>query len=86
MALFAIGPGIGCLTDYTSRVDFYTAEIHGQRIRCYDGREPWHVMVSADDVHAVFGLSDDELRVPLRVEADIFIGYVYAELESVRRE
>jgi hypothetical protein len=31
-------------------------------------------------------LSDDELRVPLRVEADIFIGYVYAELESVQRE
>jgi hypothetical protein len=31
-------------------------------------------------------LSDDELRVPLRVEADIFIGYVYAELESAQRE
>jgi Protein of unknown function (DUF3108) len=31
-------------------------------------------------------LSDDDLRVPLRVEADIFIGYVYAELESAQRE
>lgn len=31
-------------------------------------------------------LSDDELRVPLRVEADIFIGYVFAELESIQRE
>ena len=31
-------------------------------------------------------LSDDDLRIPLRVEADIFIGYVYAELESLQRE
>jgi hypothetical protein len=31
-------------------------------------------------------LSDDDLRIPLRVEADIFIGYVYAELESLERE
>jgi Protein of unknown function (DUF3108) len=27
-------------------------------------------------------LSDDQLRLPLRVEADIFIGYVFAELET----
>ena len=27
-------------------------------------------------------LSDDEFRLPLRVEADIFIGYVFAELET----
>jgi Protein of unknown function (DUF3108) len=27
-------------------------------------------------------LSDDENRLPLRVEADIFIGYVFAELET----
>lgn len=27
-------------------------------------------------------LSDDEYRLPLRVEADIFIGYVFAELET----
>jgi len=27
-------------------------------------------------------LSDDSLRLPLRVEADIFIGYVFAELET----
>jgi hypothetical protein len=31
-------------------------------------------------------LSDDDLRIPLRAEADIFIGYVYAELESLQRE
>lgn len=31
-------------------------------------------------------LSDDELRIPLRVETDIFVGYVYAELESIQRE
>ncbi len=31
-------------------------------------------------------LSDDDLRVPLRLEADIFVGYVYAELESLKRE
>jgi hypothetical protein len=29
-------------------------------------------------------LSDDDKRIPLRIEADIFIGYVFAELESVR--
>jgi hypothetical protein len=27
-------------------------------------------------------LSDDQLRLPLRVEADIFVGYVFAELET----
>jgi hypothetical protein len=27
-------------------------------------------------------ISDDEYRLPLRVEADIFIGYVFAELET----
>jgi len=31
-------------------------------------------------------LSDDEKRIPLRVEADIFIGYVFAELESMVEE
>jgi hypothetical protein len=28
-------------------------------------------------------LSDDDKRIPLRLEADIFIGYVFVELESV---
>lgn len=31
-------------------------------------------------------LSDDSNRVPLRIEADIFIGYVFAELESMQVE
>ena len=31
-------------------------------------------------------LSDDDKRIPLRIEADIFIGYVYAELDSVQLE
>jgi hypothetical protein len=31
-------------------------------------------------------LSDDAKRIPLRIEADIFIGYVFAELESVQIE
>jgi len=31
-------------------------------------------------------LSDDVKRIPLRIEADIFIGYVFAELESVQIE
>jgi len=31
-------------------------------------------------------LSDDAKRIPLRFEADIFIGYVFAELESVQIE
>jgi Protein of unknown function (DUF3108) len=31
-------------------------------------------------------LSDDAKRIPLRIEADIFIGYVFAELESVQSE
>ena len=31
-------------------------------------------------------LSDDDLRIPLRVEADLFIGYVFAELESVEKD
>jgi Protein of unknown function (DUF3108) len=31
-------------------------------------------------------LSDDDKRIPLRIEADIFIGYVFAELESVQVE
>ena len=31
-------------------------------------------------------LSDDDRRIPLRIEADIFIGYVFAELESVVEE
>ena len=31
-------------------------------------------------------LSDDEKRIPLRIEADIFIGYVFVELESVKVE
>lgn len=31
-------------------------------------------------------LSDDAKRIPLRMEADIFIGYVFAELESVQIE
>jgi hypothetical protein len=31
-------------------------------------------------------LSDDGNRVPLRIEADIFIGYVFAELESLSVE
>jgi hypothetical protein len=31
-------------------------------------------------------LSDDDKRIPLRIEADIFIGYVFAELESVAEE
>lgn len=31
-------------------------------------------------------LSDDDLRIPLRVEADLFIGYVFAELESVKKD
>lgn len=31
-------------------------------------------------------LSDDDLRIPLRIEADIFIGYVFAELESIEKE
>src|ERR1700722_19375816 len=31
-------------------------------------------------------LSDDDKRVPLRIEADIFIGYVFAELESMQLE
>ena len=29
-------------------------------------------------------LSDDDKRIPLRIEADIFIGYVFAELESMK--
>jgi Protein of unknown function (DUF3108) len=28
-------------------------------------------------------ISDDDLRIPLRIEADIFIGYVFAELEGI---
>ena len=31
-------------------------------------------------------LSDDNKRIPLRIEADIFIGYVFAELESMQLE
>jgi hypothetical protein len=31
-------------------------------------------------------LSDDAKRIPLRIEADIFIGYVFGELESVQVE
>jgi len=31
-------------------------------------------------------LSDDDKRLPLRIEANIFIGYVFAELESVVEE
>jgi hypothetical protein len=31
-------------------------------------------------------LSDDDKRIPLRIEADIFIGYVFAELESMQLE
>jgi Protein of unknown function (DUF3108) len=31
-------------------------------------------------------LSDDDKRIPLRIEADMFIGYVFAELESMRLE
>jgi hypothetical protein len=31
-------------------------------------------------------LSDDDKRVPLRIEVDIFIGYVFAELESLQEE
>ncbi|MBV8376087.1 MAG: DUF3108 domain-containing protein, partial [Verrucomicrobia bacterium] len=31
-------------------------------------------------------LSDDNNRVPLRIEADIFIGYVFAELASMKLE
>jgi len=31
-------------------------------------------------------LSDDARRIPLRIEADIFVGYVFAELESVQIE
>jgi hypothetical protein len=31
-------------------------------------------------------LSDDDKRIPLRIEADIFIGFVFAELESVEEE
>ncbi len=31
-------------------------------------------------------LSDDEKRVPIRIEADIFIGYVFAELASLNVE
>lgn len=31
-------------------------------------------------------LSDDDQRVPLRIEADIFIGYVFAELETMAME
>jgi hypothetical protein len=31
-------------------------------------------------------LSDDAKRIPLRFEADIFIGYIFAELESVQIE
>ncbi len=31
-------------------------------------------------------LSDDDKRIPLRIEADIFIGYVFAELESVQMD
>ncbi len=31
-------------------------------------------------------LSDDDNRVPLRIEADIFIGYVFAQLESLSVE
>jgi Protein of unknown function (DUF3108) len=31
-------------------------------------------------------LSDDDKRIPLRIEADIFIGYVFVELESVKVE
>jgi hypothetical protein len=31
-------------------------------------------------------LSDDDKRIPLRIEADIFIGYVFAELTSVEEE
>src|SRR6202035_1240909 len=31
-------------------------------------------------------LSDDDKRIPLRIEADIFVGYVFAELESMKEE
>ena len=31
-------------------------------------------------------LSDDEKRIPLRIEADIFIGYVFVELEAMQVE
>jgi hypothetical protein len=31
-------------------------------------------------------LSDDAKRIPLRIEADVFVGYVFAELESVQLE
>jgi hypothetical protein len=31
-------------------------------------------------------LSDDDKRIPLRIEADIFIGYIFAELESMEEE
>jgi hypothetical protein len=31
-------------------------------------------------------LSDDDKRIPLRIEADIFVGYVFAELQSLQLE
>jgi hypothetical protein len=31
-------------------------------------------------------LSDDDKRIPLRIEADIFVGYVFAELQSIKVE
>ncbi len=31
-------------------------------------------------------VSDDNLRIPLRIEADIFIGYVFAELEEAHNQ
>ena len=31
-------------------------------------------------------LSDDDKRIPLRIEADIFIGYIFAELESMSQD
>jgi hypothetical protein len=34
--------------------------------------------------HATIWISDDENRIPLRIEAQIFVGTVFAELQAVR--
>lgn len=60
-------------------------DFHPQKIEKKKGEE-YHLEPHKKFTRGTVWISDDENRLPLRAEVDIFIGYVFAELKSITFE
>jgi Protein of unknown function (DUF3108) len=74
---------IGGKTIPAIKLDFRPQRIEKNKQKDSKGKEAYHLEPHGKFTRGTVWISDDQYRVPLRSEVDIFIGYVFAELKSI---